>query len=115
MRAFPMNAACFLVVSWIIQFGNQFNSMSIELHTTDINFIGHITSHDELYRRKLHIIKSLTFSGAFNEAVCTSELIELVNDLYDDHDFYNTTTSLITHNNNGNKYNKRFNVTSSSY
>lgn len=114
LRAFPMNAACFLVVSWTLKFAENFRlNVNIQQsqplvimssqHTpvagphTGHHFKFH-EDHHEHSRRRSHLIKSLLFFGAFSEAVCSAEIVELANDLYDDHySYYDFNTESFCH------------------
>lgn len=86
LRAFPTNAACFLVVSWVLKFCNN-THVDIELQQTKpLTLFGtgstpfHIPAKHEDYVHHLsHTVKSLVFLGAFSEAVCASEIIEMTN------------------------------------
>lgn len=94
VRAFPMNAACFLVVSWTLKLSAQTN-LQVEYHQPEpLAVIGSITapillplhSHqDHKQRHKTHTIRHFICSSvAFHEAVCQDELAELAHDVYDD-------------------------------
>lgn len=122
IRAFPMNAACFYVVSWFMKtFGNtqlKTTTQTTTTATTTITLKNTTISKDPILivnnvmstplimpirriydkdnnnnnsHHKRETIKGLMFiGGAFSEAVCTSEIMELGNDLYDDHiSYYN--------------------------
>lgn len=89
IRAFPMNAVCFLVVSTILK---VYHSTQVEVYYPEtIEVVGSIstplirTHKYDSPRHRSQTINSLLFLGAFSEAVCSSEILELANDLYDDH------------------------------
>jgi solute carrier family 25 (mitochondrial carnitine/acylcarnitine transporter), member 20/29 len=99
MRAFPMNAVCFLIVSYTMKlFGGSEINIDLNLPTdkplTMINvgpLIMPIMPNQDrdhhVYRFKMNTMKSLIMLGAFSEAVCSSEIIEITNDLYDESGF----------------------------
>lgn len=84
LRAFPTNAACFLVVSWVLKFCNN-THVDIELQQTKpLTIFGTGSApftipakHDDYVHHLSHTVKSLVFLGAFSEAVCASEIIEM--------------------------------------
>jgi len=81
IRAFPMNAVCFLVVSSIMKhFGNENTSLRMP------QFITHLTAppmnrHEAHHRRAT--IQGLLYIGAFSEAICSSEITDLANDIFE--------------------------------
>lgn len=81
IRAFPMNAVCFLVVSSVMKhFGNENASLRMP------QFITHLTAdpinrHESLHRRAT--IQGLLYIGAFSEAICSSEITEIANDNFE--------------------------------
>lgn len=79
IRAFPMNAVCFLVVS---SFMKYFGDGSVNLRMPQ--FVSHFVSNpiDSKNHRKA-TIRGLVYIGAFSEAVCSSEIAELANDIFD--------------------------------
>lgn len=104
IRAFPMNAACFLVVSTVLKMAEKTN-LNVEIHQPEpLLVVGPITApvahpyinrhnHDEHHRRKSHLVKSMVSFGAFSEAICSTEITELAHDLYDDqYSYYNFNT-----------------------
>lgn len=81
LRAFPMNAVCFLVVSSTLKFYDENfvkTGMAKVAETPRIRNTFHECS---LNKRK--IIQGLLYIGAFSEAICSSEIVELANDWYD--------------------------------
>lgn len=105
VRAFPMNAACFLVVSWTMKLAqretNEKSSQAPlhEYHQPEpLAVIGSITApiimplnlhahhqQQQQQRHKTHTIRNFICSSvAFHEAVCQDELSELAHDVYDD-------------------------------
>lgn len=86
LRAFPTNAACFFVVSWVLKLSNNAH-VDIEIkQTKPLTLFGtgsapfHIPAkHDDYVHHLSHTVKSLVFLGAFSEAVCASEIIEMTN------------------------------------
>lgn len=102
-RAFPMNAACFLVVSWTLKLAQQAESTSLKVdyhHPEPMAVIGAISApillphgkHNDYHRsaqHKTHTIRHFIFSSvAFHEAVCQDELSELAHDVYNDETSY---------------------------
>lgn len=80
LRAFPMNAVCFLVVSSILKFCDN-TSIAVTLPNTKLSIIGN--SFADCPHRKRQTVQGLLYIGAFSEAICSSEIIEIANDLYD--------------------------------
>lgn len=72
LRSFPMNAVCFLVVSTTLKSWENFKQG--EKSGIDIE-------HDSRNRRR-RIIQGLLSIGAFSEAICSSEILELAHELY---------------------------------
>lgn len=72
LRSFPMNAVCFLVVSTTLKYWNNLkkNKKLVINHEYD------------LWNRRRRIVQGLLCIGAFNEAICSSEIIELAHELY---------------------------------
>ncbi|XP_058840127.1 mitochondrial basic amino acids transporter [Topomyia yanbarensis] len=96
LRAFPMNAVCFLVVSFVMK---NFDQRHIDLdlsHKEPLLMVQQPAGavkvtvnkrHHELHDNHIQSIKQntfrfLTFLGAFSEAVCCAEMDELAHDLY---------------------------------
>lgn len=109
IRAFPMNAACFLVVSWTMRLSSGGSTLSpslqMDYHQPEpLLAIGSMTvpillavdKHSEernskALHHKSHTIRHFVFSSvAFHEAVCQDELSELAHDVYDDETSYYT-------------------------
>lgn len=78
LRAFPMNAICFLVVSSTVRFcDNYTNPMTRTANVIKLNAI-------ECQQRRNKIVQGiLCFGGAFSEAICCNELVEIANEWYD--------------------------------
>lgn len=91
LRAFPMNAACFFVVSYVLKFFDK-TQISVEVHNPEpLHVVGlavapvitpHVKRHCDFtqYKLKNQTIRGLVFLGAFNEAVCASEIVEMHDD-----------------------------------
>lgn len=89
LRAFPMNAVCFLVVSLTLKHWNEFSINFPNEHWIVNTNTLHIT--DWNHKRK-HLNGFLYF-GAFNEAICSTEIIEIANDWYENNHFRNSRLS----------------------
>lgn len=76
LRAFPMNAVCFLVVSSTIKLCDNASNPNKRKSTIHLS-IG------ECQRRRKKVVQGLLCFGAFSEAICRTELIEIANDWYD--------------------------------
>lgn len=76
LRAFPMNAVCFMVVSSTIKFCD--NATHPSKRRPDVNL-----SASECQRRRNRVVQGLLCSDAFSEAISHTELIEIANDWYD--------------------------------
>lgn len=76
LRAFPMNAVCFLVVSMTLKYWNE-----LSLKMTPKKAVH--TYHLPDWNHKRRILQGFLYSAAFNEAICASEIIEVANDWYD--------------------------------
>lgn len=98
IRAFVMNAATFLVVSYTMKAAENFQ-LGLEVHPENLETLAvvgassvpivHPSTHlrnfnesNEIKLKRASMIKSLLYSGTFTEAVCHSEMIELSNDLH---------------------------------
>lgn len=98
IRAFVMNAATFLVVSYTIKAAENFQ-LGLEVHPETLENlavvgassvpIGHPSTRlqnfsetNEIKLRRASMIKSLVYSGTFTEAVCHTEMVELADDLH---------------------------------
>lgn len=98
VRAFPMNATCFLVVSWTLKLSQSQNAIQVEYYQPEpLAVIGSVTAplinpvkHDfHNHRHKTHTIRHIVFSStAFHEAVCQEELSELAHEIYEDESSY---------------------------
>lgn len=102
LRAFPMNAVCFLVVSSILKFWDN-RTISI---TVDRNIPHVAVKHIDCGHHRRKILQGLLYIGAFSEAVCSSEIIELANSWYDwdetDTDYNANCHASVGSSNNGN-------------
>lgn len=80
LRAFPMNAVCFLVVSmtlkhWNNPFGKNTLKSEEKMQQTQAN---------DHWERKRRIMQGFLHLGAsFSDAICSSEIIEVAYDLYE--------------------------------
>jgi len=95
LRAFFINAACFYVVSWTLRIFDR-RTVRVELpkdeHITISNgsplqslVIPIVVHRDDSNHHKTKIVKSLVYTGALSDAMCSSDFIELANELCDDH------------------------------
>lgn len=89
LRAFPMNAVCFLVVSLTIKYGNEL-LLPIK---NNIPMPGK-------WNHKRRVIQSLLYLEAFNEAICPSEIMELAYDWYDNNKIHYSNNRVNFHPNN---------------
>lgn len=79
LRAFPMNAVCFLVVSSVINYShNRTVTITVKKNVPRVVMKVNDNSHS---RRKT--LQGLLYIGTFSEAICSSEIIELAHDWYD--------------------------------
>ncbi|XP_055684510.1 mitochondrial basic amino acids transporter [Lutzomyia longipalpis] len=100
IRAFPMNAACFLVVSSILNFSRRQETQggSLQLQITPPTEVLPIVSyapqifirrHDPLHhhetRHRNRTIRNFVVLAAFQEAICDDEITELINDTFEEH------------------------------
>lgn len=86
LRAFPMNAICFLVVSLTIKNWNKyFDSNKVEKKTTAIEskplFVD-TSNHDQNHKRRM-LQGFLHLGVSCSDAICSSEIIEIAHDLYE--------------------------------
>ena len=92
-RAFPMNAACFMVVSIIMRIAKHpkihliVSNDSLPTLTMGPSLI-HIHHHEvpdtEQNRKRSLMASSLRTLGTFNEAVCPTETLQMANEFYPD-------------------------------
>lgn len=99
LRAFPMNAVCFLVVSWIMKACNH-TELTIAVAKEDFESEHHVKKKkiirmrfdddiDYIHRIKQNTIRGLTLMGAFHEnSICHTEVYELTNDYYEEEEYY---------------------------
>uniref|UniRef100_W8AX36 Mitochondrial basic amino acids transporter n=1 Tax=Ceratitis capitata TaxID=7213 RepID=W8AX36_CERCA len=100
IRAFPANAACFYVVAWILGMVKHTN-LDMKLQTTDHLAISRVPLSAEMPLSYLHrydrerqevrekrytMVKILQTLGAFNEAVCHTEIEDLAQEFYPEND-----------------------------
>ncbi|GAB0089108.1 mitochondrial basic amino acids transporter [Sergentomyia squamirostris] len=100
IRAFPMNAACFLVVSWTLNLARKPESMDahVELRIAapgeplpimkpvpDIFIKRHDSFHQHEAHHRHYTIRNFVNLAAFQEAICDDEITELVNDTFEAH------------------------------
>lgn len=96
LRAFPMNAVCFLVVAYVMKFFDD-PPINLELKTGEplllvqqppgavkvtLNKRHHELHDSNILSIKQNTFKFLSFLGAFSEAVCCAEMDELAHDLH---------------------------------
>lgn len=98
IRAFVMNAATFLVVSYTMKAAENF-PLGLEVHPETLETLAVVGSSsvpivqpstrlqnfsetNEVKLRRASMIKSSVYSGTFTEAVCHNEMVELANDLH---------------------------------
>lgn len=104
LRAFPMNAVCFLVVSYVLKFMDE-PVLNLKLKPAEPLLMvqqplgavkvtlskRHTELHDShILAMKQNTFRFLSFLGAFSEAVCCAEMDELACDLHltDDGGYY---------------------------
>lgn len=103
LRAFPMNAVCFLVVSetlkyWQNHFGDQSpHKKSIEKQTMDIE-----KDHFDWEHRRRIMQGFLHLGSAFSDAICSSEIMEIAHDWCDSQLYF--SNNHINFNTNYEKY-----------
>lgn len=94
LRAFFINAACFFVVSWTLKVFDR-RTVQVELpkddHITISNgsplqslVIPIIVHRVDSNNYKANVVKSLVYAGALSDAMCSSDFVELANELCDD-------------------------------
>lgn len=94
LRAFFINAACFFVVSWTLRIFNS-RTVRVELpkdeHITISSgsplqslVIPIIVHRDDSMHYKTNVVKSLVYAGALSDAMCSSDFIDLANELCSD-------------------------------
>lgn len=87
MRAFPMNAVCFLVVSYVMKFFQNTPNIEVSINTEQLPIVdynqGFITrvfnriDHNHKHRSMRYLI----FLDGFHEAACHAEMIDLSDQL----------------------------------
>lgn len=84
LRAFPMNAVCFMVVNSTLKYYNEniVKSNAKSTTTKTAHLVNTIRKTNENHCHKRRIFQGLLYIGAFSEAVCSSEIIEIANDWY---------------------------------
>lgn len=99
LRAFPMNAVCFLVVQQTLK--NWDNHFGEDLHSKkEIRHIKKMNDHTWEHRRRI-LQGFLHFGQSFSDAICSSELMEVALDYM----YYNNT---IHFSNNRVKFNTNY-------
>lgn len=96
IRAFPMNAACFLVVSYVMKLSQVQTMVEVDIHQPEaMAVIGSVTApfvipikHYEPSHHKTRTIRNFVLSSAFHEAVCQDEIAELAHEVYEDRTSY---------------------------
>lgn len=96
MRAFPMNAVCFLVVSYVMKF---FDNKTIDVTIGQPETLSIVNSYsqnsfimrvfDRAHSELKHSAKYMIFLDGFHEAACHTEMMDLSDDLRERR---NTTT-----------------------
>lgn len=96
LRAFPMNAVCFLVVSYVMKYCDD-PGVNLELNAAEplllvqqpagavkvtLNKRHHELHDSHVLNIKHNTFRFLSFLGAFHEAVCCAEMDELAHDLH---------------------------------
>lgn len=84
LRAFPMNAVCFLAVSVIIKYWNE-NVAASMFQANEAKTVQHNIPD---WNHKRRILQGFLYFGAFNEAICSSEIVEIANDWYENNKIY---------------------------
>lgn len=89
LRAFPMNAVCFLVVSKTLKYWqNNFSEQSISTRST-VKQTMHIESDHFDWEHRRRIMQGFLHLGsAFSDAICSSEIMEIAHDWYDSNHIY---------------------------
>ncbi|XP_055837775.1 mitochondrial basic amino acids transporter [Episyrphus balteatus] len=106
LRAFPMNAACFFVVSLVMRL-SQNNQLPIELYQpeslaivsasdsvpikqSETTSVPINSQSEDIQKKDSRLVKTLVFLGSFSEAIFEAELEELANELCSDEkkDYY---------------------------
>lgn len=93
LRAFFINAACFFVVSWTLKIFD-IQTVQVKLpkkdHITISNgsplqslVIPIVVHRDDSNHHKTKIVRSLVYAGALSDAMCSSDFVELANELCD--------------------------------
>lgn len=93
LRAFPMNAVCFLVVSYVLKFCDRSNLevsipntaaqyQLVDTYTSPFMMRVQINDQQKHNKTKLNTVKYLIFLSGFHEAVCSDEMVELVEQLH---------------------------------
>ena len=82
MRAFPMNAVCFLVVSYVMKFFDNSKSIDVTIAQPERLAIQEaprpLKIHlENNYHKNNHRLKYLVFLDGFHEASCHAEMMDL--------------------------------------
>lgn len=86
LRAFPMNAVCFAVVNTTI---NQWENFENKTQTANSTLAQTKSTHNAIdWNHKRRFLQGFLHFGAFSDAICSSEIIEIVHDLYDNHQMH---------------------------
>lgn len=107
LRAFPMNAVCFLVVSTTLKYFDGDNTSMHSKQKVQIN-----KSADNYVNHKRKIAHGFRCVDTFTDAISMSEIVDLTNDWFDN----NNTTHKINFSNNlinshsNNEYHFQFNL-----
>lgn len=105
LRAFPMNAVCFLVVANVLKLcektninvnvsPNIENLQLVDTYTSNHHFMMKLQKEKDL-NQKLHekkikekALKYMMYLSGFQEAICCSEVKELADDIYGDTEYF---------------------------
>lgn len=94
LRAFPMNAVCFLVVSYVMKFFDNPKSIDVTIAQPDRLAIQEPSPHlfmvpfhvGNAYQKDHHKLKYLVFLDGFHEASCHAEMMDLSDGLREQRD-----------------------------
>ncbi|XP_055298890.1 mitochondrial basic amino acids transporter [Sitodiplosis mosellana] len=103
LRAFPMNAVCFLVVSETLKYWQNHNTHSTKTTVKQTKQINAAHDHWDWEHKRRIMQGFLHFGAAFSDAICTSEIMEVAHDWYDNNKIY-FSNNQISFNTNYEKY-----------
>lgn len=89
LRAFPMNAVCFLVVAETLKHWENFEKKKFT-PKSKIKQIKQtkLVNNKIDWDHKRRFLQGFLHIGAFSDAICSSDIIEIVHDLYDNNQIY---------------------------